>query len=361
MKRRPQPKRSRSSFLDRPWLYAALGVITLMLYGWPLMRGVTTPRQPVDTVHGEVLAGTELLMQGVDVGQVIQAVRRKPVLGWLLGFWSVLMTGMGLAGALMAVRTIRRRRLARLFRYRPRMRRFWSMRELLRITVLAALVIGMLPFAFLSLIAWGCSQLTDPNVRNLASTVVLDGMLALIVWAFASLKAPSPAAVLGLTAPKNSRPILQGLVSYVAVFPWMLGLLWLIARTCQELGIEPPIEPIHQLLFLDTRAPVIVLTVVLACVVGPVIEELFFRGILFVAVRRHTSRLAAMLVSGSLFAAMHTNLIGFLPILLLGCFLADLYERTGSLLAPIAVHILHNTLLIGVGLTIRAILLQTAS
>ena len=359
-RRRPHPQHARSFFLYGPWLYVALGVVALMLYGWPMMHALTTSRRPLDMVHGEVTAGTELLTQELDLAQVIQAVQRKPALGWWLGFWSVLIAGAAIAGILMTVRTVQRRRLASVFRYRPKLRRCWSLREFSRVALLAALVMGLLPFAFLSLIAWGFSQLTDPNVRNLASTVILDGLLALIVWAFATMKSPSPAAVLGLTVPKNARPVLQGLVGYVAVFPWVFGLLWLIARTCQELGIQPPIEPIHQLLFLDNRLSVIGLTLVLACVVGPVVEELFFRGILYVAVRRHASRLVAMLVSGSFFAAMHSNLIGFLPILLLGCFLADLYERTGSLIAPITVHILHNTLLIGVGLTIKAILLQTA-
>lgn len=359
MKRRPHPKHARSLLLYGPWAYMALGVVALLLYGWPMLSALTPDPQPLDVLHGELTAEAELLLtQELDLAQVMETVQRKPVLGWWLGFWSVLIAGLGLAGVLMAVRTLQQRRWNRVFRYRPKLRRCWSIRELLRITVLAALVIGLLPFAFLTLISWGWSQLADPNVRNLASTVILDGMLVLIIWAFATLKSPSPAAVLGLTIPTRSRPIRQGLLGYVAIFPWVFGLLWLIARICQELGIQPPMEPIHRLLFLETRTAVIWLTIVLACVVGPVIEELFFRGILFVAVRRHASRLIAMLVSGSLFAAMHTNVIGFLPILLLGGFLADLYERTGSLLAPITVHILHNTLLIGVGLTIKAILLS---
>jgi len=61
----------------------------------------------------------------------------------------------------------------------------------------------------------------------------------------------------------------------------------------------------------------------------------------------------AMLLSGALFSLVHTNVIGFVPILVLGCFLADLYERTGSLGAPIAIHMLHNTFLLGIALTYR--------
>ena len=106
---------------------------------------------------------------------------------------------------------------------------------------------------------------------------------------------------------------------------------------------------------MEDRAGVVALTALLACVVGPVVEEVLFRGVLFSAVRTQTSRLVAMLISGGLFSALHTNLIGFLPILVLGCLLADLYERTGSLLSCISVHIVHNTLLMSFALILKAL------
>jgi hypothetical protein len=38
--------------------------------------------------------------------------------------------------------------------------------------------------------------------------------------------------------------------------------------------------------------------------------------------------------------------------------LADVYDRTGMLLAPIAVHVVHNTLLMGLAMTFRQLLLS---
>jgi membrane protease YdiL (CAAX protease family) len=120
--------------------------------------------------------------------------------------------------------------------------------------------------------------------------------------------------------------------------------------------LEPPVEPIHELLFLEQRPLVLGLTLALACVVGPIVEEIFFRGVLYAALRPRTSRLWAMVISGSFFALVHTNPVGFVPILLLGCLLADVYERTGSLAASITVHMLHNALLIGLGLATKQLL-----
>lgn len=358
MRRRPPPKRVRPSFLYSPWLYVGLGAIALILYGWPLMTALTRLPQQAAPAQVETEIPPSFLTQELDLAEVTPIIQRKPMLGWLLLWWTVLILGFTIAGVWFMAQAVWQGKLAGVFRYRPRLRRFWSLREVGRIVVLLAVVVGLLPFAFLSFITWGWAGLADPNVRALLSTMIFDGMLVLVVWTFATAKAPSPAVVLGMSAARRTHPFGTALIGYVALFPWVFGLLWLIARTSQRLGIQPPIEPIHQLLFLDHRLWVLALTVFLACVAGPVVEELFFRGILFVAVRRHASRVVAMLVSGSLFAAMHTNVMGFLPILLLGCLLADLYERTGSLFGPIMVHILHNTLLIGIGLTMKAILLE---
>jgi membrane protease YdiL (CAAX protease family) len=63
-----------------------------------------------------------------------------------------------------------------------------------------------------------------------------------------------------------------------------------------------------------------------------------------------------MLMSGAAFSCIHTNPVGFLPIMVLGCLLANLYERTGSLASPLAVHILHNSLLMSLALVLRQLL-----
>ena len=47
-------------------------------------------------------------------------------------------------------------------------------------------------------------------------------------------------------------------------------------------------------------------------------------------------------MSALLFASVHLYLINFLPIFLIGVLLARLYERTGSLAAPIVAHATAN-------------------
>lgn len=330
----------------------------MILHAWWFRSSSPESPKPIETVvdREEVVLREQFFNRELDPRQALEALQRKPRLVLWLVVWTAMATGFCLGGVALSIRAVWTRQLGFLFRYRSHLPHSWSLGELGRIVVLLVFVASLLPLVRLSVMAWGLTRLADQRLWTVLSMFVLDGLLILVVWAFAATKGRSPSAALGLSWRTGARAIVQGLAGYIALFPWLFGLLWLIVRIFQQLGIQPSIEPIHELLFMEQHTLTVVLTMILACVVGPVAEEVFFRGVLFAAVRRHTSRLVAMLISGALFAALHTNLVGFVPIVLLGCLLADLYERSGSLLSPIAVHVIHNTFLVGLGLTAKDLL-----
>ena len=75
-------------------------------------------------------------------------------------------------------------------------------------------------------------------------------------------------------------------------------------------------------------------------------EEIFFRGFLYTAIKKETNTGQAIFISALLFSFLHAHLVGFLPILILGMFLAYLYEKTGSLVPSITVHVIHNLIMV---------------
>lgn len=79
------------------------------------------------------------------------------------------------------------------------------------------------------------------------------------------------------------------------------------------------------------------------CVVGPVIEELIFRGYMLRTLRRHGTAFA-VIVTSVMFMLFHMNLVQLFTPLLTGMFLGLLAVRTGSLIPSIFCHILNNTL-----------------
>ena len=106
-------------------------------------------------------------------------------------------------------------------------------------------------------------------------------------------------------------------------------------------------QPIYELIFKEQRPFFLVIISVLVAFIGPAAEEIFFRGFLYSALRKKLNVLWAIVTSALLFSALHTNLLGFLPIMVLGMFLAYLREKTGSLVPSICVHIIHNSALAG--------------
>lgn len=77
---------------------------------------------------------------------------------------------------------------------------------------------------------------------------------------------------------------------------------------------------------------------VLLAVVTPFAEELFFRGYVYRGLRHHWGVPAAAVLSAFIFSAFHFYLVQALPIFAAGLLFALLYERTGSLLAPMVAH-----------------------
>jgi uncharacterized protein len=88
--------------------------------------------------------------------------------------------------------------------------------------------------------------------------------------------------------------------------------------------------------------PVQVLLIVIA---APISEELLFRGLIFGGMRKHMPRIAAALVAGLIFGALHalTGLSAVPPLVVFGVILCLLYEKTGSIVPGIVLHMLNNS------------------
>jgi membrane protease YdiL (CAAX protease family) len=88
--------------------------------------------------------------------------------------------------------------------------------------------------------------------------------------------------------------------------------------------------------------PVQILLIVIA---APISEEVCFRGMLFGGLRTRMPRYAAALLSALIFGALHalTGITAVPPLIFFGFVLALLYERTGSILPGILLHMLNNS------------------
>jgi len=151
---------------------------------------------------------------------------------------------------------------------------------------------------------------------------------------------------LGLKTSSFLRNILSGITAYIFMLPVLLVILIFSIWILNALGYTPPPQPVFEVFMEEKKSLVLLFLTVFVSVLGPIVEEVFFRGFMYSAVRKHTGVLAAAFLSGAIFSMLHTNIVGFLPIMALGVLLAYLYETTGSLVASISVHILHNSIIV---------------
>lgn len=129
---------------------------------------------------------------------------------------------------------------------------------------------------------------------------------------------------------------------YLLIF--ILGVAGCIAATC--------LMTMAQLAFYDSQYQQTAQTLyaagflMQAAVLGiliPVSEEMMFRGVLFKRFRERQGFWYSAVCSSVFFAFMHTNVTQTIYAFLLGLMLSYLYEKTGSIKAPVLLHIVLNS------------------
>jgi uncharacterized protein len=127
-----------------------------------------------------------------------------------------------------------------------------------------------------------------------------------------------------------------------SAFKWMaaaVGAYLLFAMVYSLLIVEPEQEDIA-----DSFGPIPV-QILLIVIAASVSEEICFRGMLFGGLREKLPRWAAALLAGALFGALHalTGITAVPPLIAFGFVLCLLYEKTGSIVPGIILHMLNNS------------------
>lgn len=79
-------------------------------------------------------------------------------------------------------------------------------------------------------------------------------------------------------------------------------------------------------------------------VIGPIAEEVFLRGLAYTRLRRAMPPILAAVLSSLAFGLLHGDIIWFMSAFGGGLAMAWIFQRTGSLWAPILVHMTNNAL-----------------
>jgi hypothetical protein len=110
-----------------------------------------------------------------------------------------------------------------------------------------------------------------------------------------------------------------------------------------------------EILKKEKSLPSIMYMCVFVSFLGPIMEEIFFRGFIYGALKTKIGIFGGILTSAVFFAYVHANLASFMPILCLGLLLAYIYEKTGSLVSSITAHMIHNSIMLVLLLFLKSV------
>jgi hypothetical protein len=92
-----------------------------------------------------------------------------------------------------------------------------------------------------------------------------------------------------------------------------------------------------------------VIAILRGCLLVPIFEEIFFRGLLLSWLNRHMRFVPALLVQAALFAAMHVYPIVFPYAFLAGIATGYVRRATGSTFNTVLMHVINNVVLLILG------------
>lgn len=120
----------------------------------------------------------------------------------------------------------------------------------------------------------------------------------------------------------------------------------------ESFGVETVQDSVK--IFQKSSNPIVLgLMAFAAIVVAPLCEEIVFRGYLYPVMKKFSGPWVAGVCSALIFAAAHGSLVALLPLFVFGCVLVFIYEKTGSLWAPIAVHFCFNGATVIIQMAVR--------
>jgi len=186
--------------------------------------------------------------------------------------------------------------------------------------------------------ATGASEGDIPLTTVALLQIPFDGaMFAVAIWASVT-KGNGPVIDFGFTAKlRDVWGIAVGLVTQWAALLLYVPLFWLDVTSSDDVS-----KPARDLTDKAQDAKGVVLLVLIVVVAAPIVEELFFRGLVLRSLEHRYGQTWAIVGSSAIFAAVHLEPLQFPALFLFGLVAAILATRTGRLGPGIWAHFAFN-------------------
>jgi membrane protease YdiL (CAAX protease family) len=215
---------------------------------------------------------------------------------------------------------------------------------------------GILAVLFVLLIAGGWRDANEPSAANAAlphaaamiEQVIVNTIvfLAIMVGIIASLSLRGIVwwEVFGLDQQGAASVLGRAVILLLLALPLIAAALLISQIVLATGGDDASAQELVRFLARSPSALAKGVVAVSAIVLAPIQEEFIFRGYIYGVLRRYVGVPVGILVNAAIFAGIHLHAPSFAGLFVLAVCLTLAYEWTGSLLVPITVHALFNSL-----------------
>ena len=191
------------------------------------------------------------------------------------------------------------------------------------------------------------SENKDPSSIGLVD-ILLSNIIFIIVgaiiFALASFsRGRKPKHVFGLRKRSKKYIIIITMagmfVAYIAVFIGSVVSNFLLSTGEPK---KENLQEIVQTLMTNDDISLKIAIALSAIIFAPLIEEVIFRGYLYPVIKRFSHPIFSCVITSLLFAVIHSNLEGLIPLFLLAIVLTIFYEISKSIWVPILMHACFN-------------------
>lgn len=179
------------------------------------------------------------------------------------------------------------------------------------------------------------------STRDLAANLMVSIGLLLFVVAFLTIRRININALAGFMKLGFVRTVATSAILLLAAYPLIFVADLLTQRV---LGAPSSRQSIVELFSGSQTLEQRVVIIILAVAVAPLVEEFIFRFFFYGIVKRYFGRAVALLANSLLFAAVHAHIPSAAPLFVLGSCLTLAFEWSGSILVPMTMHALFNSL-----------------
>lgn len=224
------------------------------------------------------------------------------------------------------------------------------------------------PGKVLALVAWAAGlnfgqafALRTLDVSALPGQLPYFIRAAVVLGFYAAIAAPVVISArrqgLRLSEAVGLRPVSWGtgigLAAAAVLAARLLAVAWAVAATVLRLRLPGGSADITSVFGSSPMG--IAVTVTVAILVGPFVEELVFRGVTFAQLERFQGTLGAIVGSSALFGLLHVNPLELIPLMLAGALFAWVFKVSRSLWTAIIAHGAFNLVAVIALYTLKAV------